>query len=206
MSYDATDGKLWIGDVGGNDHSTAWEVMVGVGEAGHNFGWPYCEGPCGVGAANCQCNDGSTPRLRFPTDTAAALAPWSAASSAASPRRRASRSRRTTAPTFSLTFRGVRSSTSSTDPNGPAADTQTFTTLERPPVALRQGPGNSMFYVTWEGQVHQISFHAEEYPPIVASFESNHSAAATEVPIAVRFSTTVLAEPPEELFQLLELR
>ena len=73
-------------------------------------------------------------------------------------------------------------------------------------MALRQGPGNSIFYVTWEGQVHQISFHAEEYPPIVASFESNHSAAATEVPIAVRFSTTVLAEPPEELFQLLELR
>jgi glucose/arabinose dehydrogenase len=45
-SYDSVSGKLYIGDVGGNDYSTAQEE-VNVGVAGANYGWPNCEGPCG---------------------------------------------------------------------------------------------------------------------------------------------------------------
>jgi PKD repeat protein len=38
---------MYIGDVGGNDASTAIEE-VNVGAAGANYGWPLCEGTCGI--------------------------------------------------------------------------------------------------------------------------------------------------------------
>jgi glucose/arabinose dehydrogenase/chitodextrinase len=45
--YDAPTGRLFVGDVGGNDYSTAKEE-VNVGVAGANYGWPNCEGNCGA--------------------------------------------------------------------------------------------------------------------------------------------------------------
>ncbi len=47
--YDAPTGRLFVGDVGGNDYSTADEE-VDLGAAGANYGWPNCEGTC---AAPC---------------------------------------------------------------------------------------------------------------------------------------------------------
>src|SRR5262249_49914768 len=46
MSFDSVSGRLYIGDVGGNDPNTAIEE-VNVGTAGANYGWPLCEGSCG---------------------------------------------------------------------------------------------------------------------------------------------------------------
>jgi glucose/arabinose dehydrogenase/chitodextrinase len=43
--YDAPTGRLFIGDVGGNDYSTAKEE-VNLGAAGANYGWPNSEGTC----------------------------------------------------------------------------------------------------------------------------------------------------------------
>jgi glucose/arabinose dehydrogenase/PKD repeat protein len=43
--YDAPTNRLLIGDVGGNDYSTAKEE-VDVGARGANYGWPNSEGPC----------------------------------------------------------------------------------------------------------------------------------------------------------------
>ncbi|MDX1418840.1 MAG: PQQ-dependent sugar dehydrogenase, partial [Rubricoccaceae bacterium] len=44
--WDLTPGeeRLFIGEVGGNDQSRSWEDLH-LGEAGANYGWPYCEGP-----------------------------------------------------------------------------------------------------------------------------------------------------------------
>ena len=47
MSIDSVTGKMYIGDVGGNDASTAIEE-VNIGISGANYGWPQCEGGCGV--------------------------------------------------------------------------------------------------------------------------------------------------------------
>ena len=49
--YDAPTGKLFIGDVGGNDYSTAKEE-IDVGAAGANYAWPNCEGICGAPYTN----------------------------------------------------------------------------------------------------------------------------------------------------------
>ena len=43
--YDAPTGRLFVGDVGGNDTATAKEE-VNLGAAGANYGWPNSEGPC----------------------------------------------------------------------------------------------------------------------------------------------------------------
>jgi len=43
--YDAPTGRLYIGDVGGNDNSTSKEELD-LGARGANYGWPDCEGPC----------------------------------------------------------------------------------------------------------------------------------------------------------------
>ena len=47
MSIDGLTGRMFIGDVGGNDNSTSMEE-VNLGLAGANYGWPLCEGPCGT--------------------------------------------------------------------------------------------------------------------------------------------------------------
>jgi glucose/arabinose dehydrogenase len=45
--YDAPSGRLYIGDVGGNDKMTSLEEL-NQGEKGANYGWPDCEkGDCG---------------------------------------------------------------------------------------------------------------------------------------------------------------
>ncbi len=52
--YDAPTGRLLIGDVGGNEYTTAQEE-VDLGAPGANYGWPNCE----LGT----CNQGYTPAL-----------------------------------------------------------------------------------------------------------------------------------------------
>ncbi len=48
--YDAPTGRLFVGDVGGNDYATAREE-VDLGARGANYGWPDCEnGTCGNAA------------------------------------------------------------------------------------------------------------------------------------------------------------
>ena len=44
-SWDIPTGHFFIGDVGGNVRRTAIESLE-LGQAGANFGWPLCEGPC----------------------------------------------------------------------------------------------------------------------------------------------------------------
>jgi glucose/arabinose dehydrogenase len=43
--YDAPSGRLFVGDVGGNDYATAVEE-VNLGVRGANYGWPNCESNC----------------------------------------------------------------------------------------------------------------------------------------------------------------
>ena len=47
ISIDAVTGRIYIADVGGNDPGTAREE-INLGAAGANYGWPLCEGPCGL--------------------------------------------------------------------------------------------------------------------------------------------------------------
>ena len=42
--WSGANGVPWVGDVGGNDHPTAYEEIHRV-TAGANYGWPMCQGP-----------------------------------------------------------------------------------------------------------------------------------------------------------------
>ena len=47
LSFDSLTGRLFIGEVGGNDPSIAKEE-INLGIRGANYGWPLCEGDCGT--------------------------------------------------------------------------------------------------------------------------------------------------------------
>ena len=47
FSFDSANGRMYIGDVGGNSSISSIEE-VNVGAAGANYGWPVCEGACGT--------------------------------------------------------------------------------------------------------------------------------------------------------------
>ncbi len=46
-TFDSVTGRLYIGEVGGNDPDIAMEEL-NLGVAGANYGWPDCEGACGT--------------------------------------------------------------------------------------------------------------------------------------------------------------
>lgn len=46
FSFDSATGRMYIGDVGGNDVVNSWED-INLGVAGANYGWPLAEGPGG---------------------------------------------------------------------------------------------------------------------------------------------------------------
>jgi len=47
ISFDSLTGRLFIGEVGGNDPDVAQEE-INLGVPGANYGWPECEGACGI--------------------------------------------------------------------------------------------------------------------------------------------------------------
>ncbi len=58
-SWDLPTGRLWLGDVGGNDAATAYEE-ANIVTPGANYGWPLCEGPLGQPKNGPTCPDGVT--------------------------------------------------------------------------------------------------------------------------------------------------
>jgi len=61
-SFDRTTGEYWMGDVGGNNATTAYEE-VDLIQAGANYGWPVCEGPLGQPKNGADCPSGITGPL-----------------------------------------------------------------------------------------------------------------------------------------------
>lgn len=59
--------RFLIGEVGGNVQAKAWEDLH-LGEAGKNFGWPKCEGPCDNPdyARTCSCKEHDDPLYSYP--------------------------------------------------------------------------------------------------------------------------------------------
>ena len=78
--YDAPTGRLFIGDVGGNDYSTAKEE-VNLGARGANYGWPNCEGTVRAARAPARSTPtrttGATPRSPAGSSTTASQFPAS---------------------------------------------------------------------------------------------------------------------------------
>ena len=60
-SFD-TNGDFWLGDVGGNNATTAYEE-VDLITKGANYGWPSCEGPLGQPKNGASCPAGVTGPL-----------------------------------------------------------------------------------------------------------------------------------------------
>lgn len=70
-SVDRTTGLLWVGDVGGNVDTQAYEE-VNIVEAGRNYGWPSCEGPLGAPKNGPLCPAGVTGPVHYYSHAAGA--------------------------------------------------------------------------------------------------------------------------------------
>lgn len=64
ISVDRPTGTIWMGDVGGNVDTTAYEE-VNILKPGANYGWPLCEGPLGPPKAGPNCPAGITPPIHY---------------------------------------------------------------------------------------------------------------------------------------------
>lgn len=63
-TFDDTTGRFWVGEVGGNDATTAYEE-VNLVTAGNNYGWPLCEGPLKGPKSGPDCPAGVTGPVHF---------------------------------------------------------------------------------------------------------------------------------------------
>ena len=68
-SFDPVTGRYWVGDVGGNVATQAYEE-VDIVTKGANYGWPLCEGPLGQPKNGPVCPAGVTgPVYSYPHDS-----------------------------------------------------------------------------------------------------------------------------------------
>lgn len=63
--YDAPTDRLLIGEVGGNDHTVAWEDLH-LNAPGANFGWPFCGDGGRDPSGNCTDPQYSDPIFTYP--------------------------------------------------------------------------------------------------------------------------------------------
>jgi glucose/arabinose dehydrogenase len=63
-SFDDVTGLFWVGDVGGNVDTNAYEE-VNLVEAGRNYGWPLCEGPVSGPKNGPLCPSGVTGPVSY---------------------------------------------------------------------------------------------------------------------------------------------
>lgn len=63
-NFDDATGLFWVGDVGGNVDTQAYEE-VNLVEAGRNYGWPACEGPLGAPKNGPICPAGVTGPVHY---------------------------------------------------------------------------------------------------------------------------------------------
>ena len=62
--FDEATGLLWVGDVGGNVDTQAYEE-VNIVQRGANYGWPACEGPVGAPKNGPLCPAGVTGPVHY---------------------------------------------------------------------------------------------------------------------------------------------
>lgn len=63
-TFDDVTGRFWVGEVGGNDATTAYEE-VNLVTAGSNYGWPLCEGPLTGPKSGPDCPANVTPPVHY---------------------------------------------------------------------------------------------------------------------------------------------
>ena len=194
MSFDRVAGRLYIGDVG---QTTTEEVNLGV--AGSNYGWPTCEGSCGVAGMR-------NPVHSFPHDGRDSAVTGGFVYSGTQ---------------FPSQYRGVYFFGNyvqswlrylTLDANGNATGVVNFQPTSGAPggpfgfiVSIKQGPDGALYYVDIGGdgtaeftgtvgipKVRRIRYLSQNQPPVVVSSASPVTGLQ---PLQVTFSSTGSADP-----------
>ena len=186
-------GRLYIGDVGGNDYATA-EEEIDIGAAGANYGWPNTRV-----RARRRARARSTP-IRTTVETPRSPGGSSTAGPSSRPRIRATTSSPTTrrtgsaastwTPTATCSASQLRAADGSVD--GPYGDI----------VGLAEGPDGALYYIDLGLSTTTATFGDEQDPPDpVHPVNQSPTAVASAdptsgpAPLAVAFSSAGSADP-----------
>ena len=194
FSFDTATGRMYIGDVGGNETASATEE-VHLGVAGANYGWPICEGVC------------TTPGMTNPIFTYP-HAGRDAAVTGGFVYRGAQFPSEYVGTYFygdyvrnyirRLTFDGNGDVTGNVNFE-PANGTEDGPYGEI--VDIKQGPDGALYYVdiglSWQGAVNpgtvrRIRYTATNQPPVVVA---NATPTSGPAPLSVAFSSTGSSDP-----------
>ena len=194
FSFDTATGRMYIGDVGGNETATATEE-VHVGVAGANYGWPICEGVCSTpgmtnpiftyphGGRDASVTGGFVYRgNQFPSEY---VGTYFYGDYVRNFIRR-------------LTFNAGGNVTGSVnfEPANGAEDGPYGEVVD-----IKQGPDGALYYVdigvSWlgpvnPGTVRRIRYTAANQPPVVAA---NATPASGPAPLSVAFSSAGSSDP-----------
>lgn len=183
--WDLPSGRFFIGDVGGNVQSTAFEE-INLGAAGANYGWPSCEGPC-AGQANVE-----KPIFSYPhtgnTPLGGAIAAGFVYRGSQYP---ASYNERFFYGDYALSF--IRMLTF--NPNGSITDEE-FDTNIGAPVHMVQGPDDAMYVADYLGRVLRYTYTSGNQPPTISSVSATPEEG--QAPLTVNFSVSA-SDPTDPL-------
>ena len=183
--WDLPSGRFFIGDVGGNVQSTAYEE-INLGIAGADYGWPNCEGPDG-----CPAN-AELPIFSYPhtgnTPLGGAVAAGFVYRGSQYP---ASYNERFFYADYALSF--IRMLTF--NPNGSVTD-EAFDSNIGAPVHLVQGPDDAMYAVDYLGRVLRYNYTSGNQPPTISTVSATPEEG--QAPLTVNFSVSA-SDPTDPL-------
>ncbi len=187
--WDFPTGKLFIGEVGGNNNALSWEDVhtLTTGDAGKNFGWPYCEGACDNPdfQSTCDCNLHDDPLFAYPHA-------GSGAAIVGGPVYRGSQFPST--PYQGAYFYGdyvrgwIRYLT--LDPSGSTVTGDfEFELGGGPVIFIDESPDGSLYLTDWFGRLRRIRYNSGNQAPAILTADATPDEGTA--PLSVTFSATV---------------
>lgn len=176
--WDKVTGRMFFGDVGGNEPDTAREE-INIAERGANYGWPACEGKCGRKNVKDPLYDYEHDGPKFHGGSVTAgFVYWGNAFPA-------EYSGVFFFGDYSLSWiRYLRF-----DIHGNLEAVENFATDVGAPVFLMEGQDGALYYVDYSGSIHRIVY--TDHVPASAVAEIGASYVSGKAPLTVRYIPNV---------------
>jgi glucose/arabinose dehydrogenase len=185
--WDFTYGKMFIGEVGGNDNNVSTEDLhvATLSNAGTNYGWPNCEGSCdNPDFPTCDCLTHDDPLFTYPHDGSGASITGGFVYRGGS---------------FPALYQGaffygdytrqfIRYLTLDAGGNTVTGDFD-FDMNPGSVIFLDQGPDGALYYTTYSGNVRRIVYDSGNLTPNITSATATPTSGPT--PLEVTFNATV---------------
>ncbi len=161
--WDILGNRFYIGEVGGNVQTTAWED-IHIGQAGANYGWPFCEG-------NCTDPAYSDPVYTYPHEPGEVINgfEWGGAVTAGFVYRGSMFPSEYYGTFFLADYVLGWMRNLKFDGSGQVISATEFSNTVNNVVSLVEGPEGALYYTDIYGQVRRIVYTSGNQPPTITS-------------------------------------